>query len=132
MTCPYHFDTCSAVDAIGRAHVTTSTPRTRRSSTEIDSAIRPSDDDERHLPRRRVARRAAGRSRRRPASRLAPSEIHDSGVLPVIAQQRAVDRGGEEDDAGVEDADVAALFESDDSASIVNVGEQRPAAARRR
>ena len=42
-----------------RAHVTTSTPRTRRSSTEIDTTIKPDDDEERDLPRRRVV--AAGR-----------------------------------------------------------------------
>ena len=40
MTWPYHFETWSAA-TIARAHVTTSTPRTRRSSTEIDTTIKP-------------------------------------------------------------------------------------------
>ena len=45
MTWPYHLDTWSAVTigvlVPGRAHVTTSTPRTRRSRIEIDTTISP-------------------------------------------------------------------------------------------
>ena len=45
MTCPYHFETCSAVTigalTHGHAHVTTSTPRTRRSRIEIDTTMSP-------------------------------------------------------------------------------------------
>ncbi len=56
ITCPYHFDTCSALTTAGRpaspppphdrcghaAHATTSTPRTRRSRIESDTTTSPS------------------------------------------------------------------------------------------
>ena len=49
-------------DVVGRedggvAHGTTSTPRTRRSSTEIDTTTRPSEHEHAHDHRRLVARR---------------------------------------------------------------------------
>ncbi len=56
MTWPYHFERCSAV-RIGALTTTTSTPRTRRSSTEIETHDQPDQHEHRDDHRRVVARR---------------------------------------------------------------------------
>ena len=85
----------------GRAHVTTSTPRTRRSRIEIDTTISPTmtmSDTCHGVMYRGGTRKMTSMT----CARLVTGDIHENAELPVISVEHLIDRGGEEDDAGVE------------------------------
>ena len=108
ITWPYHFDRCSA--AITLRHATTSTPRTRRSRMSPERATSPTIISSETGHGVSYRERQRGRSTSPTCVRSSGNDTHAIVEPRVTNVEHAVERLAEEDQRGVQHADVPAAL----------------------